>query len=313
MSVADDLFPTQFGDIKFPSELTHLRMQFRNHVHEYPHTPLGKPEKLGAGLIRISVLGQFHTTFSKYPALYPRGMRELFSYAQNGATLAFVHPSAGSFPAFITDWDQAKSARVRSGESVEITFLQDPPNFTIADISADSSSQGSVNSSAAAWEFAVANAKLTMQGLSSTTLDLFSGLSALLNEVVGIKDQAKLYGNLYSAKLQGILNLCQQIDHRIDLQDQRAWPTIDALRTLQGSSVDALNNVQQATQSLLTYTVPFTQPLAQVAVTLFGDASESGGLLSLNGARIIDPMRVPASTPIRYYPPTPQQRAAVAA
>lgn len=310
MSVADDLFPTQFGDILFPSEMTHLRMQFRHHVHEYPHTNLGKPEKLGAGLTRVSVLGQFHTTFSKYPALYPRGLRQLFTYAQNGATLDFVHPSLGRFPAFITDWDQQKSARIRSGEAVEITFLQDPPNFTIADISADSSSQGSVDSAAAAWEFAVANALLTLQGLSTSTLDLFSGLSALLNEVIGIKDQAKLYANLYSDKLQGVLNLCAQIDSRIDLQDQRAWPTIDALRSLQSSTVDALNNVQQQTQTILTYTVPSTQPLAQVAVTLFGDAGETDGLLSLNGARIVDPMRVPAATAIRYYPPTPNQRAA---
>jgi hypothetical protein len=41
MSAADFQPRTQFGDIQFPSEMTHLRMQFRHHVHEYPHTPGG--------------------------------------------------------------------------------------------------------------------------------------------------------------------------------------------------------------------------------------------------------------------------------
>lgn len=304
----------KFGDVEFPSANTRVRLVFRHHVHEYPHSPGGSPEKLGRALIQVTCRVSFQATFAAYPDLYPGGMNKIFGYAAKGTTLPFTHPSRGTFPAFITNWDQEWEAKCRSGESVDIEFLEDQEaSYALAATSSTTFSQAIAISAAQL----AADLQAARQGgfggdltPSAGGLGVFDALQNAVNAVTALQDTATLYQNRYSAAVDQVVGLCRQIDQMDSMQDVRAWPIIDDLRAVWSLSVRLQNDLQSQQAQLKTYTVPYPQSLAQIALTLYGDASRISDLTSLNP--IDDVTNVPAGTQIRYYPPTPQAVAAAA-
>lgn len=305
MSAHDGLPRTKFGDVEFPGEVTDLQGEFRHHIHEYPHTPGGAPEKLGRKLYKVTITAQFHNTFPLYPGLYPDGMNTLRGYYELGSTLTLTHPTAGQFPAFITNWRQKKLAKVRSGEVVDIDFIEDQAAKLFSTI-VTTGGVNSIQPTADQLATDLANATASLQ-LTKSDQSLFDALQASVNGIVVLQDTANLYGNLFSSRLAQMVNLCSQIDGLTSMQDARAWPVIDTLRSLQALGINVQNDQFSQQAKLAYYTVPFTQSAVQLAITLYGDASKQSDLLSLN--QIDDPMNIRAGTVIRYYP-TPAQQAA---
>lgn len=310
MSSAHDGLPrTKFGDIEFPGELHRVRSVLRHHVFEYPHSPGGAIEKLGRGLWECTVHGNFQATFPAYPDLYPNQMNKLRGYYGLGATLDFRHPTFGTFPAVIVSWDQVKDPKIRSGEKVEIVFLEDQSaSFAVAQtlVSADYTAIGP-SAAQLDSELAAVRADLT---LSQNDLNLFDALQASVASVLALRDTAQLYGNLYAAKVEQVVSLCEQLDASINLQDARAWSVVDAMQSVWQQAIRIGQDIQATRVNLLDFTVPFTMPLLQIAVNIYGDASRQSDLLSLNADRIDDPLNVPAGTDIRYYPPSTQEQIA---
>jgi hypothetical protein len=307
MSAHDNLPRTQFGDVQFPGEVTHLRLQYRHHVHEYPHSPGGSPEKLGRALYRVTILGNFQDRFAAYPGLYPDGMNTMRGYAVAGLTLTLTHPTVGRFPAFITSWDQVKDAKIRSGEKVEIEFLEDQSAQFLVDTSFNANHVAALGPSAAqiASDLAAIQADLN---LTQNDVSIFDAFQVAVNSVLAIQDTADQYGNRLNAGIVQVIGLCQQLDALQSMQDARCWPVIDGIRELNAIAVHVQNDLQQNSVKLMDWTVPFTQSLIQIAITLYGDASRQSDLLSLNA--VDDPMNVPAGFDIRYYPLTTQEIAA---
>lgn len=304
MSAHDGLPRHKFGDVEFPSEVTRLRMVVRHHVHEYPHSPGGAPEKLGRGLIMVTCRANFQATFPGYPYLYPDGMLKMFGYASQGATLDFRHPTMGTWPAFIINWNQEKEAKIRSGEKVDIDFLEDQSaSYALAALStAQHVTAMGPTAAQLASDLKAAQADL---GVTPEQLSVFDALQTAVNGVLSVKDTVELWGNRYGAELAKVQSLCGQIDQMVCMQDARAWPVVDSLQAVWVTAVRAQQDLHSQRAKLKKWTVPFTQPLAQIAMTLLGDASATGDLLSLN-ASILDPMNVQANTVIYYYPPTPR-------
>lgn len=300
----------KFGDVEFPSSNTRVRLVFRHHVHEYPHSPGGSPEKLGRALVQITCRVSFQATFGGYPDLYPAGMNTMFGYASQGATLNFTHPSRGTFPMFITNWDQEWEAKCRSGEFVDIEFLEDQEASDAVAATTDTtfSQTMAISAGQLAADLAATQADLAP---TSTDLDVFDALQSAVNAVTAFKDTSTLYQNLYSSKIDQVIRLCNQVDQLTCMQDVRAWPLVDDLRTLWSASVRVQNDLQSQQAQLKTYNVPYPQSLAQIALTLYGDASRISDLTSLNA--LDDVTNVPAGIQIQYYPPTPQARVAAAA
>src|SRR5580693_3696049 len=133
MSAHDRLPKTQFGTVLFPGRVNRLRVGGRYFEHEYPHIPKGAPEKLGAKLRHCIIEGVFDERMAAYPGIYPAGMLQMLAWAEDQSTQTLVHRSAGTFPAFIVNYDQTMDAKIRSGEKVEIEFCEDTP----ADFTAD--------------------------------------------------------------------------------------------------------------------------------------------------------------------------------
>jgi hypothetical protein len=309
-TAASQLAPTQYGDLVFPGTVQELQFVGRHHVHEYSHVPGGAVEKLGRGLVHVTIRTSFEDRFkAPYQNLYPAGLNKLRGYAFLQATLPLVHPSAGSFPATIINYTQKKDAKLLSGERVDLEFLEDQAaSFALSAQTSDVNSSVGV----AAQNLSTV-AQLTKSQLQFTPNDL-SLLDAIQNTadaVLGYRDTAMLIGNRYVAAVGKLLGLCQQLDQSISMQDVRAWPVVDALRQLQGQAVQIVKDSQSQRIPLRTYVVPQTTSLLQIALTLYQDASRQGDLLELNAAIVPTPMTVKAGTPLVYYPPTASQQASL--
>lgn len=303
MSAADTLPRTQFGDIAFPAATHVVHGHGRHHVHEYPHTPGGSPEKLGRGLYRVTIRGLFHDRFKAYPGLYPGGMARLRSYYEKQSTLTLVHPSLGSIPAFITEWTQAKDAKVRSGEVVDIDFLEDSL-LAFLDISGFvAQSQASLQQLANV----IAN-NLSDQAIRNAVTfgpkdqSLFDALQGAVNSVLAVRDTANMYGNLLGAKVAQMISLCQQVDRATSLQDPRAFAIVDSVHDLWQAGVQISLDLQNKRTQLRIYQVPALQTMSAIASHLYGDASRTSDLIALNGASAPNPLRVAPGTMINYYP-----------
>lgn len=325
-SALDGLPRTSFGSLVFPCAHHRLRGSFRKHRHEWPHRPAGASEKLGRGIYSISVRGEFHDTLDAYPDLYPRTINDLQLMYEQGTTATFVHPTVGRFNAFISEWDRYTDPRVRSGEVVDMEFEEDQnSNFLTQDI-INSAHFASLGPSAdeVANQLAAVQAQLVLPppvtgvslppsviaaqlNVTTADLSLFDALQTVANDIAGIGDTASLYGNLVSAKAQQLANICAEIDQSLSMQDARAYYLVDAIHNLWELAVRIQQDSQQKRVLIQTYFVPTTMPLTSIANALYGDASRAEDLLALN--QIDDPLRVPAGTPISYYPATTSQAA----
>lgn len=298
---------TKFGNIEFPGEVHRLLLVGRHFVHEYPHTPGGAPEKLGRGLWRCTVRANFQATFPGYPDLYPNSMNTMQGYAALQATLPFTHPSAGTWPAFIVRWEQEKRGSLRSGEKVEIEFLEDQASsFALADV-AVRADDTSVATTWAQVQQEIAAIRAQLQ-LSNSDVTVLQAIDSAVNSVLAYRDTVDKWNNRYAAAVDHLLSLAGQLDRAASMQDPRAWPVVAALRQMQGAAVRIKRDLQAQRQTLSKYVVPATMPISQVAVNLFGDASKQSDLLALNV--VADPVFVRAGTSLVYYPLTAQQRAA---
>lgn len=307
MPIARDTYPrTRFGDVEFPGESHDLDGTYRKHIHEYPHSPGGDPEKLGRALYTCSIRGNFGSTFQAYPGLYPDGMNKLRGYFESGTTLNLRHPTVGEFAAFITRWKQVKTPKNNSGEIVDIEFLEDTSTSFALNDTVDTLTFTSIGPSAAqlASDLAAVQAQLN---LSANDVNAFDALQTTVASILAIQDQVNLYDSALGDKVGQVIGLCAQLDASISMQDARAWPIVDDLQQVWLNAVTINQDLlaQQATIEL--YPVPFTMTLVQIAVNLYNDASRQTDLISLNSNVVDDPLRVMAGTLIRYYPNNQQQ------
>lgn len=299
----EGLVRTSFSGIEFPAERHVLHGSARRYVHEYPHAPGGAPEKLGRGLYNITISANFQATFAGYPDLYPNGMTNLRRLFEQQVTATLVHPTVGSFDAFITDWRQVKDARMLSGEKVEIEFLEDQETQFLATGLVSESADATTVASSAELLDAELEAVRGQLALSPTEMSIFGAIQSTANSILAFRDTSALYGNLLSAKVEQLQRLCGRADGFGGMQDPIAWPVVNALHDLAAATQRFAKDVQSKQATLQTYVVPRTMPLAMIAASLYdGDASRQSDLLALNATIITNPLSVPAGTSLKYYP-----------
>lgn len=301
MSAHDGLARTRFGDIYFPGETHTVHGDARVHVHEYPHTPGGAPEKLGRALYHVTIRGNFQDRFVLYPDLYPNGMNALRKDFETQTTRQLVHPTVGVFPAFIKSWTQVKDARLRSGEKVDIEFIEDQQTQFLATAIAKITPKEFVYSQQQLnVELSAVRAQLNMGTHDQT---IFDALNNGMNAIQAISDTSALYGNRLAIEVQRVANICQQLDNLASMQDPRAYPVVNAIHAIWAAAVAVQKDIQAKQIQMRQYVVPTTMPLARIATLLFKDASKASDLAALNAAVIPDPLNVRAGTVLNYYPP----------
>ena len=296
----DKLRPASFSGIVFMAERIKVLSNGRQHIHEFPHAAGGAPEKLGRGLYYISVQANFQTTFAAYPNLYPNAMLSLRRLYEAQITATFVHPTSGEFDAFISKWDQDyEPGRIRSGEKVQIDFIEDQRSIFLTQASADASS----TQMAMAQSNIDAGIKALQDTLRMTPTDLsvFDAVRSAVNTILSLQSTVSIYSQILNAKAQELVSNCQQADQLFPMQSPLAFPILDPLWEVQANA-QKLASVT-STAGLSSWFVPRTMSLLELSQTLYmGDASRQEYLLALNAQNITNPFAIEAGTEILYVP-----------
>lgn len=284
--------------VEFPVRRCTVKGSGRKHLHEYPHAPGGAIEKLGRKPYEIHMSSPFMETFAAYPGLWPLGLDTLRNSFERQDTGKLTIPTIGTITALCDEWPQTMDARVQSGEEVEFTFTEDQSQLFLVDLLIG---QGTVQVSEAFARFEDQVNKLPLEQAS-----IFDGIRNAANAVLAYVDQAKAFGNLLDAKIQGLEALIAEANADINfafglLQNPQNFFLFDSLRDLFQSVNTLAADIFQKRSALQTYVVPLTMSIADVSSAIYGDNSHAVDLLQTNST-FDDAFAIPAGTNIRYYP-----------
>lgn len=291
-TIFDQLQPASFEGIEFPVKTLRVAGGIRDHIHEYPHTPGGAPEKLGRKLYEFHVTADFTAGLiePRYQFLWPSNLAQLRTLFETQTTGTLLVPTIGPIQAYCVAWEQTQTAANRSGEEVQMSFREDASDTFLID-DAISVNLGSMQSKLDNFNF---------QASSFPTVSIFSAIDALCSSVLAFNDQFELYGALVTSKIDGLVSTLREADHDVvELNDPPNWQLLAALHDLWQSAAQLQKDIQQQNDFLRTFTTPVRMGVGQVAVALFGDSAKGVDLMRLNV--LPDPLAIEPGTLIRYY------------
>lgn len=285
-----DLPPASFAGIRLPVESLRINGGLRDHVHEYPHTPGGAPEKLGRKLYEIQIGCSFQSVFKGWDRLWPDQLNQLRVIFDNQETHPLVLPSIGTIQAYATSWDQEFTARMISGEKANFSFREDQSDAFLVDKLVRSKAQ-SIPSKASTLE---------LEAEAIGQRDLFQQILDAAGRVQAVLDQGEAYGSILEARINAVTSLCQQADDTFSLLNKAEnHRVLEALKELWGSAVELAEDILGKSSKLIRWTVPRDMSVMDVSVAFYGTADNSMQILQLNP--IEDAFRIPAGTVLKLY------------
>ena len=293
MPAFDSLQRARFEDVVFPVTDITVSGGLRDHVHEYPHSPGGAPEKLGRKLYTFKLTCPFLQGFSGYPNLWPEGLDQLRQICEEERTEDLTIPTLGTIKAYATSWTEKAVSGNRSGVMVDLEFREDQSSAYLLTQMID------IDQSNVAGALTALNTELAKTNLG----DFFSSIKDAANSLLAVKDQAELYANVIEAKAAGLSQLCQQADELLHPLDNPVnFRVLSALHDLWRSS----NKLNADALKLAIPTTPFVtaslMSVADISTAIYGDTSHAVDLM--RGNTLADPLSVPPGTLIKYYPVT---------
>jgi prophage DNA circulation protein len=298
--MAITLARASFGEIAFPTTEVSLTGGLRHHIHEYPHSPGGQPEKLGRRLYIVRMEAWFHeltgVAAANYPDLWPAGLKKLRELLESGETKDLVVPTVGTIRAFATSWTQKfVAANALDGEKVSLEFCEDSEDANLSGNEAEFAAAAVVD---AMDKLSAALAKAEFAGAKRKP-----GIFEQLNDAVGaftaLKDQAEAQASLISDKLETIKSLAGDVADTLDIGGTAAGVGVDtASRNLWYAANEAQANLVTPAAAMLSFTVPILTSVVDLATTLYGRTDKVADLLRLNA--FPDPYRIPPGTVVMY-------------
>ena len=303
MSALDNLPAASFDAISFPFTSRNVKLAVRSHVHEFLRMDGGAVEKLGRKVYEFSFECLFHDTSSKYPSLYPDGLRQIRERAERSTTASLVIPEIGTIRAMITELSQTRKGKTKSGEDVTIHFIEDDLEpFRRASVP---TSRDSFADAAEAYIAKVKEIKDTTEyqveiEKEKPRKSFFDSLDDAIGAVNAISDQADLFGNAFAAKLDKVSALCKAIHSTVGFLKNPVFHAVaEAVRELWDATRKLKNDLHKQGRKLVPYIVPAVLSVGAIAGNLYGDAARGGEILSLNA--ITDPYAVKAGTRLQVY------------
>lgn len=302
MAAFDNLKTFGFAGYKFPVRNYSIRGAIRDHVHEYPHSPGGAPEKLGRRLYEVRATALFVEESALPPAhrnrygsvLFTRMLNELRAIWETQKTDELVLPHIGSVQAYAIEWDERSDGRNRSGVEVDLVFREDQDTESLA-VSVDI---GASTFPERADTFASVVAQL--RALDSS-FSLFAQINAIANSIIAIKDQSDLYGNLIASKIAGLDALLRRADKAVpELDHPDNIFALEAFLALWDSTRELAKDTGNKGAEMQAFVVPVQMSVGDVSSAIYGTPGKGTELMALNP--LDDPLEIPAGTKIRYYP-----------
>lgn len=296
MPLFDKIQRASFDGLAFPVKSVRIKGKFRYHTHEYLRTPGGLNEKMARGLYSIDMGAVFDGNveglgFDAAGPLWPNVLNVLRQKYEQGITSTLVVPTIGSFQAFMPDWDQEMLATHRSGETATLSFLEDQSEQFLVDtlVESDIASMKS------------ASLKLDkLSGGFSPKPTIFDAIQEAANSVLGLKDQADLFGARVEAQVLALVSIINEADQQLEeLQNPESFPVIDALHQLAVSAIDLSRSFGEKGGEARRYIVPHQMSVTDVSKAIYGDAQHAAELMRNN--LFEDPFEIPAGTVVIYY------------
>lgn len=311
----DALQKAEFAGFSFPTSEIKASCKMRDHVHVYPHSPGGAPEKLGRDLYEFRFRCPFKQGFKKYPNLWPETLASLRIIFEGGRSFDLVVPTIGTITAYCTSWEEvANPQKDRNGVDVDLVFREDQSEMFLVDklvTKTVTNYQGAVQ----AYKTALNDQKgrkanalasldnpdaLMMTGIPVDELSALDEVLEVAEQVLGAVLTGVAFGLAIAELAAGLVALCRQVDAvSIALQDPTRSALVDALH---GIWIAAQQIQQQATTTnvkRIDYEVPQLMSVADISRAIWGDSSHAMELLQ--GNNLPNPFAVKAGTSVKAY------------
>lgn len=293
----DILQRASFDGTEFPVEDMSVIGVLRDHVHEYPHTPTGKPEKMGRRNYEITFNARFEARAPGYPNLWPDGLRTIREAFESEKTAPLHIPTIGTINAYIRHIRQSMRARESlSGERCELVFIEDNPDEIILDALVAPGKKGIQAQNTSLQDAASADPSLLAQ-----INDFLSKIDDAVNDVLSVQDQAEIYTLTLESKIERLSGQIDALDKvlRVD-QSANASKVIDALHDLWGTVIDVERDILNKQSDLQSFVVPNLMSVTDISVAIYGDTTNATELMALND--FSDALAIPPGFIVRYYP-----------
>jgi hypothetical protein len=329
-SAFDQLAKASFDGIAFPVTSYEVSGGLRDHVHEYPHSPGGAPEKLGRRLYTVRMNGLFDAKVSGYgDNLWPGDLSDLRDRFEDQVTAELVIPTIGTIQAYAVTWTQRTAPQEqRSGETLEVEFREDQASAFLF--------EGLINVTASTLQSAgaefdedfaplLAGGTLSNLGIIPPSPDATSIPRAVtvaaaysqlrqsdagrleqirrdFNQAIAYAETPDLYAERLLAKTEAVIAGCALAYEKIVLlRNPLAWKPLRSFKRTWASAQRLRESVAGRDNRILFYRAEIDTNLASVSRAIYGDTSWGGSILRLNA--IPDPFRIPKGTVLRYYDP----------
>lgn len=294
MNYLDTLPRMTFDGLPIPFKRLTIKGGLREHTHEFPHADGGAVEKLGRKLYTFNVNAIFLDEARGFTNLL-NTVADLRNKFEFGRTGELVVPNIGTILAVATNWTETLDAKMRSGEEVEIEFLEDE-EFLLKDIVSE----------AGYYDLVAAEVALQLEVAKlPAPPDLFAALADAVDSVAAIGDQVELMGNQIEARVRKVQSLCERIDRSLDILNKPVnHKLLDALHGVWEASVKLHANVLKSTTGVVLYTTPVRMSVSQVSVAVYGKTSRAVDIMRSNA--IEDAFSIPAGVTLTCpAPPVP--------
>ncbi len=322
----DKLQKAEFVGFSFPvSEITVVG-GLRDHVHEYPHSPGGAPEKLGRKLYEFKLRACFQQGLRGYPNLWPETLASLRIFFEAGRTDDLVIPTLGTVSAYCTSWvETTRPKDNRQGVEVELTFREDDSNAFLVDeliTKTTANYQGAVfdlqqtfadQSTRAAQTSAMLDAPdvIMLAPFPAVEIAAFTEILSAANQVLSAIDTVLDIGSAVVDLALGLVALCENLDATSTvLQDPTRYPLLYALQAVWSAAQKLANDAQRQGVTVIHYTVPTVMAITDVSRAIYGSNDHAVDIMACNA--IPDVFSIQPGTVIKAYQFTTEGSAAAA-
>jgi hypothetical protein len=293
--IADTWPMASFNDVEFPYKDFGIKASLDHHVHKFLHRPGGEVEPLGRHLNEFSFKLALHTTIQRYSD-YIQLLSEIISYGETEKAYDLVVPNMGNVPikARLINYSRNYTALIRSGESVEFTFLEDTTDQfsffnTVGPLIATLGDQRDV----------LLAAMLAASANDTLKLSLLNRLIAAIDRVLAARDQAELTEQLYAQQADNLFTLIGQFSALPYFQLPANYDAIEALFSIWGGVAAIATDPLTTGKVKDTFLTPGVMNVTELSLMLYGDTMHVVELIQ--GNRFDDATAIPASTLISYY------------
>ena len=296
-AIFDTLQRCSFDGLAFPIKSVSIKARYRHHEHEYLRVPGAVIEKLERALYNIEIQASFDSNVKGYGRLWPNGVNTLRDKFATGTTGPLVIPTLGTLPAFQPEWDQQiDMARVRSGETIKLSFKEDQTQRFLA-MAVVQTQQQSMATATERLKFTLAD----LVGVPANDQDFLDKIVGAANDVLAIKDQADLYGGRLAQRLGTMQTLLAEADSAVEsFKHPQNYLAIDAFLELWDSTVKMATNLAESPRGPRKYVTPRQMSVAEIAAAVYSGSTERAPEILMNN-QIDDAFAVPAGTELVYF------------